>query len=352
MVLRLLWAIVFLISCVHVFGDERRPLSQMRGGNLQLPRKFRTIDISQDPNPLPNIEDLDEYVTTTMLDEVLDQIIGTNDGLIIHRYHPAPHWLWRQWRATVFYHTIGTTLRNMSASFIFCIFLRKLTHGDWKVWDFPDIQNPRIARLRLIQKIWENFMTLTTFTLTFFVGQAYLFWRTIYETGRALQAKMNDINFLLAIHAHRKKNGTYTKDAQALLEQVASLLRIFHVLTWATHARRFRILLTDKGLARMVTRGIMSIHEKETMEMQMGLSKTERQYVLLVWMLHKCHHARKMGVLDGGEGLEHSLLEKVCMVRSLSTQFSDKMSGRMPLAYLHLVQILVDSFLLCAPLAQ
>ncbi len=350
------WVIttLYLFIAKRVCGD-RRPLPRnmhmhMRGGNV--PQRIGRMDLSLDPNTLPTIEDLEDYVTEAMLDEVLNQIIGTNDGIIIHPYHPARHWLWNQWRITVFYRTFPTALRNMTATFFFCVFLRQLTHGDWKVWVFPNPQNLRIARLVRIQIIWNNLRMLTTIILTYFVGQAYSFWKTVHDIGRAIQIRINDISFLLATHANRKKNGTYTRDAQLFLEEVASLLRIYHLLFWATQATRFRILLTNKGLARMVTRGIMSIHEKETMEMQLGVSKTERQNVFLAWMLYKCHQARQKGTLEGGAGLEHSILGKTCALKSLSMQISHKISCRMPLAYTHFVQILVDSFLFSAPLAQ
>lgn len=344
----------------HFFlGRTRAPISatnliSIRGGHVPA-RRITTIDVLQDPNPAPNIDDLEDEVTDEELDQVLDVLIGTHGGIIIHRFLPQRRWLWRQWYATVFYHTMKSALRNMLGALVVCAFLRNMTHGDWRVWDFPDstgVISPMLARLVMIGSIWKSLMGLTTFLLTFFVAQAYSFWQKVYEIGRSLQGRINDINLLLATHVKRKKDGTYTPEAYRFLEEVASVLRVYHILMWATHARRFRILLTDRGFARMVTRGIMSIHEKETMEMQMGLTKTERHYVLLEWVIYKCHQAQKKGILEGGAGLEHVLLDKACILRSMSSQVSHKVNGRMPLAYAHFVQILVDSFLFCAPLAQ
>ena len=325
-------------------------LTTIRGGYTF--QKICTIDLLQDPNPVPSVEDLEDEATEQALDDVLDQIIGTHDGIITHRYFPTREWLWRQWHATVFYHTVWSAFRNTLGAFVFCAFLRKLTHGDWNVFEFPSRDNPLMIRLVIVQKMWQSLMNLTTFLLTFFVGQAYSFWRSVYDIGRSVQSRTNDINLLLATHVSRKKNGTYAPEAEAFLEEVASLLRIYHVLMWATHARRFRILLTDHGLARLVTRGMMTVQQKETIERQIGLSKTERHHVLLEWVLHKCHQARRKGILEGGSGSEQVLLEKACLLQTMSSQLAHKGNGRMPLAYVHFVQILVDCFLFCAPMAQ
>jgi hypothetical protein len=344
-------------------------ISIVRGGGY-VPPRITTIDVSQDPNPAPDIDDLEDEVTDETLDQVLNVLLidsssssssSSHGGIIIHRFLPHRKWLWRQWHGTVFYHTVKSAFRNMLGALVVCAFFRNMTHRDWRVWEFPDsssttgvviLISPMLARLVMLGTIWKSLMSLTTLMLTLFVSQAFSFWKSVYEIGRSLQGRINDINLLLATHVSRKRNGTYTPEAQQFLEEVASMLRVYHLLMWATHARRFRILLTDRGMARMVTRGIMSIQQKETMELQMGVSKTERHYVLLEWVLYKCHHARKKGILEGDAGLEHVLLEKACGLRSMSSQVAHKVNGRMPLAYAHFVQILVDSFLLFAPLAQ
>jgi hypothetical protein len=314
----------------------------------------RKIERNQDPNPAPPLEELEEEATNERLDEVLDQIIGTNGGIIIHRYLPTRRWLWQQWYATVLYHTAGSAVMNMLGALAFCAFVRKLTHGDWDFWGFPDTaaDNPLMARFVIIEKIWKTLMSLTSFLLTFFVGQAFAFWRSVYEIGRGIQGRMNDINLLLATHVKRKQNGSYTNESEAFLEDISGKLRAYHVLMWAAHARRFRILLTDRGLSRMVARGMLTPHEKETLDMQLSVPRTQKHIILLEWVLFKCREARKRTILEGDSGLEHVLLDKVCTLRSLSSQLAHKVNGRMPLAYAHFVQILVDSFLFCAPLAQ
>ena len=50
--------------------------------------------------------------------------------------------------------------------------------------------------------------------------------------------------------------------------------------------------------------------------------------------------------------LQTTLLEKACALRGVVGSIGDQLDGRMPLAYTHFVQILVDSFLILAPVAQ
>jgi hypothetical protein len=57
-------------------------------------------------------------------------------------------------------------------------------------------------RLVAMEKIWKSLMGLTTFLLTFFVGKAYAFWRSVYELGRSIQGRMNDIGFVAATRAN------------------------------------------------------------------------------------------------------------------------------------------------------
>ena len=53
----------------------------------------------------------------------------------------------------------------------------------------------------------------------------------------------------------------------------------------------------------------------------------------------------------GGAGLESRFLEEACKLRAVCASIADDASARMPIAYVHLVQLLVDTLLLLAPCA-
>jgi hypothetical protein len=287
-----------------------------------------------------------------LLDQILDTSIYTGTTTLIHPYHPSRFWLWRQWKTTIFSATLGTVVNSMMGASILCVFMRRITHGDWKMIEFPSSNNPTLPRLRMIQTMWKQLGFLTTMVLVGFVHQSLSYWRSFHSTTRALQESINHLYILLATHAKRNKKGSYTREAQVWLQEASSLLRIFQLFHWASHTRQFRCLWTERGLARMVARGILSIPQKDLLERPLGLTDTERHYVLLEWFMYQCQSAQKLGLLQGGSGLEQCLLEKACLVRTLSVHISHKVSSRIPLPYIHLVQILVDIYLMTAPLAQ
>ena len=57
------------------------------------------------------------------------------------------------------------------------------------------------------------------------------------------------------------------------------------------------------------------------------------------------------GVLGGGVGLETRFLEEACKLRAVCASIVDDAAARMPLSYVHLVQLLVDTLVVLAPFA-
>mmetsp|Transcript_37306 Transcript_37306/g.41748 ORF Transcript_37306/g.41748 Transcript_37306/m.41748 type:complete len:159 (-) Transcript_37306:840-1316(-) len=130
-------------------------------------------------------------------------------------------------------------------------------------------------------------MGLTTFLLTFFVTQAYGFWKDFSYITRSIQGRLNTIQMLLASHAARevvkntKRNNNinnynnnktgaatqhyhgYTEDSYEFLQLIARRLRLFHIMHWSSQTRRFEILLSDKGLNRLVDTVVLTQRRKE-----------------------------------------------------------------------------------------
>lgn len=305
-----------------------------------------------DPNPPASLEELEKSTSVEDIDAVLDRVVGTEGGIIIKRFRPQPLWLWRQWYGTVLYHTSKHAILNMIFASLWCALTRKHTAGDWKVWKLP-VKGAH-PRLEVVDKIWRTLMSLTTFLLTFFVGQAYTFWRTVHDQGRGIQGRMNDIHMLMATHAARQsETGSYTKEASETLTSIAHKLRCFHLLFWASNARRFRILLTSQGMDRLVETGYMESSTKNRLD-EIDLPPTLKWASLLQSALKDCQDAiRDWKIVSHySNALENALLDQFCRLRALCATVPDLIDGRMPLAYAHFVQILVDSFLLVAPLAQ
>ena len=282
--------------------------------------------------------------------DVVEKVSGFTGGPIIQPYKPYRWWLWRRWGGTVLKEVLPSVAFNMCATLLLILGLRKATGESWAVGLKPDTSNPIIARLAVFDNCWKYLVTLTTFTMTFFVGEAFTLWKNMYSVGRQIQGRLNDISMLLATHAARDENGKYTPEAQLLLDNVAMNIRSFHALLWASCSRQFSGLLTPQGLNLMVQRGLLTQTQASTL-MKLDLPRTQLHNPVLEWIIIQVQEAMQKGVLVGGDGLEHVFLEKCCALRGTYATIGDILDGRMPLAYVHLVQLSVDTLLFTAPLA-
>uniref|UniRef100_A0A7S4N4G7 Bestrophin homolog n=1 Tax=Odontella aurita TaxID=265563 RepID=A0A7S4N4G7_9STRA len=313
-------------------------------------KTYKPWERSVDPDPTPSVEELELTASDQDIDDAIDHVVAYHGGIIIRRFRPERSWLWRRFRGTVWSHSLDDALFNMALSCLICCGINKATEGSWALnMAAPDPSYTIIARLKSFNQVWRLLMGLTNFLLTFFVGQAYSFWREFYKVGRSIQGKINDISLLLATNVARNKDGTYTKESRSVLNDVGGYLRAFHILMWASNARRFRVLLTDRGMKRLAERNVITYEQKELLD-RANLPLTQKHSVYLEWAMVRCRNAIKEGTL--GSALEKTIADKFCTLRGDSGSVGGMCEARMPLAYAHFVQVLVDTFLLCAPFAQ
>lgn len=125
--------------------------------------------------------------------------------------------------------------------------------------------------LKGLNTLWGQILSITTFSLTFFVNQSYALWRKCYELSRRLQGRLHDIDMTLSMHAARKvpanpgDPSTYTPAARQLLDLVSRYVRLFNLLTYASFTRSHRPMLTPRGMRRLVERGLMTAQEREVL---------------------------------------------------------------------------------------
>ena len=116
--------------------------------------------------------------------------------------------------------------------------------GPWNA--IPPASDPGVAQFLGLNVAWGYELTLTTFILTFFVGQAYAHWRNCYNNARDIQGRVNDMNLVLSLKAARERGGGggscggggYTAEASSLLGRCTRYTRLAHVLFWANMAPR------------------------------------------------------------------------------------------------------------------
>ena len=126
---------------------------------------------------------------------------------IIRQFEDRPSWLWAQWRGTVFEAVWRFVLGMVTWACMCCAGIRWLEWHtgakDWPLFSAPDGTHLVVQRLSSINVCWGFVMSLTTFIVTFFLGQTYSYWRNSFSLGRSIQGRLHDMNMMLAAHAKR-----------------------------------------------------------------------------------------------------------------------------------------------------
>mmetsp|Transcript_7942 Transcript_7942/g.9117 ORF Transcript_7942/g.9117 Transcript_7942/m.9117 type:complete len:629 (+) Transcript_7942:41-1927(+) len=327
---------------------------------------------------------IEQASTDVLLDDLIDESVRTTARkTVMMQFDPSSGWIWRRWKGTVFSETWRICIINMIYAFLIT-FVYKLNKDAFR------------NGLSGFSILWGQLLSVTTFTLTFFLNQSYALWRNCYGYSRRLQGRLNDLNMTLASHAKRVEvtstnnksdvdnnvngnvngsvngslngsvngsvNGnvnddgslgshqfsTYTEPAREVLELMARYTRVFNLLTYASFTGSHRPLLTPQGMRRMVDRGIITESER-TILSEVQLPVTQRHNTLLLWMMRLFEDARQAGHIDGSSGFEQQFLEKCHVIRAQYGAIGDELQGRMPLAYAHIVQVLVDVILWMYP---
>uniref|UniRef100_A0A7S1ZNA5 Bestrophin homolog n=1 Tax=Trieres chinensis TaxID=1514140 RepID=A0A7S1ZNA5_TRICV len=291
------------------------------------------------------IDELEESATQEEIDATIDLIapMYSDQGRVIRHYRPHRAWLWRRWYGTVFQYGLKTAASFMALA-AFVSFIVPLL-GD------PEDGDDSVGYcLRAFNLVWKYVLTLTTFILAFFLNQSYALWRDAYNLSRALQDRASDLSMLLATHSDRDGNGKYTPEAKKLNDEIASAMRFFFAMVYASETRAFRILHTDRALERMVERDVTTQEIVDALH-DLSIEPADRVFAIIEWIIIKFRLARENGTLKGTPGFDGQYLSNALNLRSSYSAFGNLLSARIPLAYGHFVQIMVDVLLFSAPLA-
>jgi Bestrophin, RFP-TM, chloride channel len=289
----------------------------------------------------PESEELERFSTITMLDQILDDCLRTSARRpIMVQFNPSARFIWRQWKGTVFAETWKSGARHVVwAIGVYFVF-----------WRYPHVKHSFSG----FNTLWGQLLSITTFTLTFFVNESYCVWRNSLTRCRMLQGRLNDLVMALAGFAQRadhdgKGSSEFTPASRKVLVVVARYIRLFNILSYASLTRSLRPLLTPQGMRRMETRGLMTDKERNVLK-NTRAPATQRHNAVLMWILRIVIDARKAGHIDGGFGFEQQMMSKIQEIRAEANSMESVLRGRMPFAYAHIVQVLVDAVLWMYPL--
>ena len=97
-------------------------------------------------------------------------------------------------------------------------------------------------------------------------------------------------------------------------------------------------------MRRLVERGLMTSQERQVL-VDAEIPATQRHNAVLLWITRVFVEGWQAGHFIGATGFENQILEKIHVTRSCYGAIGDELAGRMPLAYAHIVQVLVDCVL-------
>ena len=173
---------------------------------------------------------IEQASTQNLLDVLIDESVRTSArGPIMMQFNPSSGWIWKRWRGTIFNETWDSCVKSMLYALAVLMVFKQ----------FPSLK----AHFSGFNVLWGQLLSVTTFTLTFFVNQSYSLWRKCYELSRRLQGRLHDVGMTLAIHATRKapsspnEPSTYTTASRQTLELVSRYVRLFNLLTYASFTR-------------------------------------------------------------------------------------------------------------------
>ena len=259
-------------------------------------------------------------------------------------------------------------------------------HSDqtWAFLAVPPADDPLVLQLVGLKSLWEYQLTLCTFILAFFTQEAYKHWKSVYFTTRAIQGRINDVCMILTMSAKRNnrvgdRDGVmtgYDQDAKELVSTCTRLIRLSHTFFWATtqtysngvgdggvpdgdHVTDYSqdeqdldaigpLLLSPYGL-RFLERADELTHEEVESLLACELPPSQYPYILLEWVGMYALGGLHDGTLVGGPGVEDQLMKRLTDIRAEYFSIGDFAAGRMPLAYVQLLQVLVDSLVWLSP---
>jgi hypothetical protein len=294
---------------------------------------------------------------------------------IICEYEPDALWLWTKWRGTVLSLTIVPVVVNLLVGIGVDVGVHSLASSSWPLLATPPAGDPLIQQLQGLNTLWSYQVTFCTFILTFFTSEAYGHWRSVYFTTRALQGRINDVCLLVTVGAKKDH-----PDSKALVERCTRLIKLSHTFFWAAmptcsngvgdggvgdgdhnedlpvEMRRDDaigpILLSPEGLWRLVHSAELLPEEADAL-LHSDLPPSQYTYILLEWVGIYIMEGLESGALGNrntaSSGLEENLLRQLIAVRAEYFSVGDYTAGRMPVAYVQFVQVLVDSLVILAP---
>lgn len=282
------------------------------------------------------------YATRSQEDEyresILDSLVQRQASKpIIQQWSPQRSSLWSRFHGTVLRTSLAPSAALSVVSLITCILLKN------------EIVPYSIQFLERVGNLWHMHLTATSFFLTFFLGASKSLYDSVLTASRSMQGRLNDLNLIAASAACRDENGTMTTEAQETVATLSRYISLFSIFFYSSSVQSYKCLLEDDALRGLATRGMLTDDEVELLQ---RVDPPERYHSILNWIISTFTRGCESNACFRMPAKAHlRFLTKSADARARSADIDNRLSTRCPVAYVHLIQLLVDSFLFLTPLA-
>lgn len=264
---------------------------------------------------------------------------------IMPPFRSSREWLWSRWNKED--SLIHATGKNIALSAVTTCVLLVLDRN------IPQVH----TLIRGAAEYWGYQVTISTLMLSFFLNQAYRYWRNMYDYCRRMQGRLNDVNMVL--NTHLPRDPTTSKplpEAVELAQRISRYGRVVGLLFMSGITEKFRPLSTQAGLKRLVSRNFLTSEEASLLE---SSQPGDWPYVLITWQMAALQEASRAdggtdkrgrpapGILTGAPaGFHLALLDRLVDLRVTCASIEDGVAARMPVAYPQFVQVIIDCLLI------
>ena len=264
---------------------------------------------------------------------------------IILQWSPQRRAIWSRWKGTVWQTTALPTFLLSCLSLGLCL-VAKQGFG----MPFNANAGRFFLALQRLDRLWQMHLTVLTFFLAFYLNTAKSLFDSVLVATRQVQGRLNDMNLIAASHAKRDASGGMTPESKDLCDVLGRYTRLFVVLFYSAQCRLYESLLTKEGLAGMQKRGLVTQEESNILS---TLPPKARYNAVYTWIMttftQGCEDPDPQMRMPANA--HFAFLLRMTDLRNSCATITDLVDARCPLAYVHLVQLLVDSFLLMTPFA-
>jgi len=186
---------------------------------------------------------------------------------------------------------------------------------------------------------------------------------------RGIQGRFNDISLICASNATRDSDGNLTEGANRSLTDIKRIMGVLHNMYWCSVVIRFRCicksvlasshlmqrhnsrlsthmyLVTPEGFSYLKSKQLITFEEYRSL-IEISKDGLGAHNAAMTWMVSRIELAVKRDEVHLSPGASTAIYDSIRNLRMLMARLPDMYDGRMNIAYIHFVNMLVSTLVL------